>query len=106
MQHIIVLGTSEPQDFQILDDGAALVGTGFDVGLEVRATGLTTEQLTAFNALVVTWLSQAAGTVRVTGIEDLPLGTYYPRYTLTDSGGNVGYAPNGSGADEWRVVRV
>lgn len=106
MKHVIVLGTSEPQEFQLEDDGAPLVGTGFDVALDWREQGLSAEQIAALESVDVVWLNQAAGTVRVTGIEELPLGTYYLRYTLTDSGGKVGYCPNEPGADEWRVVKV
>lgn len=106
MKHTIVFGTTEPQDFALLDDGEALVGTGFDIGIEFRETGLSEEQLAEVAEVSVAWLDQAAGTVRVTNFEDLPIGTYYVRFTLTDSGGKVGYAPNEAGADEWRVVRV
>jgi hypothetical protein len=52
------------------------------------------------------WLSQAAGTVRHTGMERLGRGRYEARYTLTDSGAKVGYAPNGNTPDTWRVVRA
>lgn len=93
----IVVGTEEPQDFQLLDDNEPLVGTGLTLGIEAR------EDITGVS---VAWLAQAAGTVRVTGIENLGLGTYHVRYTLTDSGGKVGYSPNGHAPDEWQVVRV
>lgn len=105
-KYTLVLGTSEPQDVQLEDDGAALVGTGFDVALDFREQGLSSAQLAALAGVSVAWLDQAAGTVRLSGMEDLPLGTYYLRYTLTDGGSNVGYVPNGAIADEWRVVPV
>lgn len=100
MTHTIVEGTEEPQDFQLLDDGVALVGTGLTLGIEFRETTAGVEDVS------VAWLDQATGTVRASGIENLARGTYHVRFTLTDSGGNVGYAPNGVGSDEWRVVRV
>lgn len=100
MKHTIVEGTTEPQDFALLDDGAALVGTGFDLGIDFRETS---DEL---DDVVVAWLNQATGTVRVTGLEGLPTGKYHVRFTLTDGAGKVGYVPNGVGADEWSVVRV
>lgn len=100
MKHVIVEGTTEPQDFALLSDQVALVGTGLTLGIDFRETS---DEL---DDVVVAWLDQAAGTVRVTGLEGLPTGNYHVRFTLTDGGGTVGYAPNGSAADEWRVVRV
>lgn len=98
MTHDIVLGTTEPQDFQLLDDHVALVGTGLTIGLAFREAVDTPP--------TAAWLDQAAGTVRVTGVDELPVGEYHVRFTLTDSGGNVGYAPNAAPPDVWRVVRV
>lgn len=108
MTHTMVIGTTEPQDFQLLDDGAVLVGTGLDVAIEFRTAGLTAAQLaaTATSAISVAWLAQATGTVRVTGMEGLPLGTYYFRFTLEDLTGDIGYVPNEATSDEWRVVRI
>ena len=54
----------------------------------------------------VAWLDQATGTVRVTGVDLLPPGSYSVRYQLMDGIGNVGYAPNGDTADDWDVVQV
>lgn len=54
----------------------------------------------------VAWLVAADGTVRVTGVEVLPLGNYRVRYRLTDGAGKFGFAPNGEKADLWTVVSV
>ena len=101
MTHVIVVGTSEPQDFQLQDNGANLVGTGLTIALEFRETS---DEL---DDVLVAWLDQAAGTVRVTGTEGLIRGTYHVRFKLTDLGGKVGYVPNlQKPSDEWLVVRV
>lgn len=103
MTHIIPYGTSEPQDFALFDDGVALVGTGLTVELVItRANG------TAVGSPVpsVAWLDQSGGTVRVSGVDTLSVGSYSVRYQLTDGLGTVGYAPNGDAADDWEVVRV
>lgn len=100
MTHVIPVGTSEPQDFQLRDDGSAYVGTGITVTLEIanRSGAVIATPPT------VAWVSAAAGTVRVSGVEHLAVGTYYVRYVLTDSGGDVGYIPNGRSPDIWAVV--
>lgn len=100
----IVEGTSEPQDFQILDDGDALVGTGLTLGIVVYQNGTAVS-----SAPTVAWLSQAAGTVRVSSMNLLSAGEYHVRYTLTDSGSKVGYVPGGPNvfeADRWIIVPV
>ena len=84
MKHTMVVGTSEPQDFQLEDDNANLDGSGWDVDIEFRTGG---EDVT------VAWLNQAAGTVRVSGLEDLAAGIYYFRFTLTD-GSSLAYVPS------------
>lgn len=101
MVHIIPVGTSEPQDFQLRDDGEALVGTGYSVALEIenRSGAVIATPPT------VAWLSQAAGTVRVSGAQNLDEGTYLVRYALT-GGALVGYCPNGRRPDIWVVVPV
>lgn len=107
MTHVIPVGTSEPQDFALKNDGVALVGTGFTIGLEM----FTLSDLGVWDAIgspmpTVAWLSQAAGTVRVTGLEGLSAGTYAVRFTLEDGSGTIGYAPNGLSADTWRIVLI
>lgn len=99
MTHVMVVGTEEAQDFQLLDDGVALVGTGFTIDIEWRTAPSSP-------APTVAWLSQAVGTVRVTGCEGMALGSYPFRFILTDGAGSEGYAPNGLAADVWKVVRV
>jgi hypothetical protein len=103
MTQTIPVGTTGPQDFQLLDDGLPLVGTGLDVALVIsyaNGASIGSPEPTA------AWLSQANGTVRVSGAGTLPVGTYSVRYQLTDGVGNVGYAPNGDAADDWDVVRI
>lgn len=95
----IVQGTTEPQDFQLYDDGAALVGTGWTVALVIR------ESLGVVTPPTVAWLSQAAGTVRVSGIGALPVGRYTVRFKLTGGDGSVGYVPSGSTPDTWHIAR-
>ena len=100
MTHVIPVETSEAQDFQLRDDGEPLVGTGFTVTLEITnrsGAAIATPP-------TVAWLSQAAGTVRVSGCENLAIGTYYVRFILTDSGGKVGYVPNARRPYIWHVV--
>lgn len=99
MTHTMVIGTSEPQDFQLLNDREVIDWTEWDVDIEWRtAPGETLP--------TVAWLNQATGTVRVTGCEDLPLGAHPFRFTITDGSGNVAYVPSEAPADIWRVVRV
>ena len=86
----IPAGTSEPYDVQLYDDGVALVGTGFDVELVIiKANG----DAVGSPAPTAAWLSQAGGTVRITGHEVLERGEYAVRFKLTDTGNNEGYAP-------------
>lgn len=99
MTHTMVVGTTEAQDFQLLNDGVALNGTGLTVSIEWRdpePASLPT----------VAWLSAAAGTVRVTGTGSMPVGRYPFRFKLVDGSSLIGYAPNSAGADVWRVVAV
>lgn len=102
MTHVIPVGTSEAQDFVVRDNGVPVNGVGWTVGIEILgANGLPPATLPT-----VTWLSTAAGTVRVTGTETLPAGTYRVRFRLTDSGGAEGFAPNLHAPDLWIVVEV
>jgi len=100
MTHDIPFSTSEPQDFELRDKGVAIVGTGLSVALEIT----TAAGAPVATPPTVAWLNQAAGTVRVTGTENLALGDYRVRFKLTDAGGKVGFCPNGEKADLWRVV--
>lgn len=102
MTHILVVGTSEPQDFQITEDGSALTGTALTIGIEFAE-----DSVVEAGDVTVAWLSQTDGTVRVTDIQDLPLGSHKFRWTLTDGGGKKGYVPNLDAAPNiWRVVKV
>lgn len=97
----IVEGTSEPQDFQLLDDNEAFDGTGFDIGLKVYSNGT----LVTSSPPTVAWLDQGTSTVRVSGIENLSAGEYKVRYTVTDSGGKIGHVPSGNDADTWVIAK-
>ncbi len=94
----IVEGTSEPQDFQLLSDGEAIDGTNLDIDLVVK------QNTTEIDGVSVAWLAQAAGTVRVTGIESLAVGEYRARYLITDSNDKTGKIPSGREADRWVIV--
>jgi len=100
----IPVGTSEPQDFLLRNNGAAINGTGFTVGIQVST--LENGVATPHAAPTVAWLDQPAGTVRVTGLEAFAVGNYVARFTLTDGTGKVGFCPNGERGDLWVVVPV
>jgi hypothetical protein len=96
MQHTMVLGTTEPQDFQLQDDGENIVGTGLTVTIQFREAGISA---------TAAWLSQSAGTVRVTDVTGARPGSYFFRFKLVDSNGKVAYCPNSYAADEWVVAK-
>jgi hypothetical protein len=102
MIHTFPVGTSEPQDFVLRDQGTAIDGTGWDVFLDIEEVDGTA----VLTPPTVAWLVAASGTVRVSGTEDLPVGTYHVRFRLEDQGGAVGWAPNRMAPDTWRVVPV
>jgi hypothetical protein len=103
--HVIPVGTSEPQIFELRNEGAAIDATDF--GLELEISQLVNGAPVAVTSpLTAAWSSAAAGTVRVTGVETLAIGNYLVRYKVTDTGGLVGFFPNGDKADIWRVVPV
>jgi hypothetical protein len=98
MKHTMVVGTTEPQDFELLESGAALDGTDLDIAIEFRES---------VSGVTIAWLDQGEGTVRVTGVENLSARTYHFRFKLTDNSDDFGYIPNlESAPNEWRVVRV
>lgn len=108
MTHTIPVGTSEAQDFQLLDRGAVPTGdaTGYDIELEIArklAGGLTEEVETP---PTVAWLNPALWTVRVIGVESLTIGNYLVRYRVTDLAAKEGFFPNGEKADLWKVVKI
>lgn len=105
MTHTIPLGTTEPQDFALENDGVAIVGTGFTLGLQiVKRVG--SADVAVVSPPTVAWLNQSGGTVRVTGAGALVVGSYLARFTLTDGGGKIGFVPNSDKADLWKVVAV
>jgi hypothetical protein len=96
----MVVGTSEPQDFQLLDEGVPFVGTGFTVEIVWRGNAPA-------GPLSVAWISAADGTVRLTGTSQIAVGTYGFRWKLTDGIGQVGFIPNLHELhDTLRVVRA
>lgn len=88
-------GVSEARDFQLLDAQTPLPGTGFDIDILWATDPCPLEAV---------WLDQAAGTVRVTGMGALALGTYQFRFRLTGAGPVVGYVPNGACPDQLIVI--
>lgn len=100
MTHKMVVGTIEPQDFQLFNDETALDGTDWDVEIVFRETDAE------LAGVVAAWLDQDAGTVRVTGVEDMAIGQYHFRFKLTDGEGNEGFVPNVDAAGIWTVSKV
>lgn len=102
MQHTMVAGTTEPQDFQLYSQVpgqaiAALVGTGLTVTMQFLDSGVSA---------TVAWLVQASGTVRVTDVTGVQPGqTYRFRFKLVDGSSKVAYSPNGKYPDELFVTR-
>jgi hypothetical protein len=103
--HVIPVGTSEPQDFQLRDKGVAVDATGYTVELQISRLE-NGSPVAVSPPPAIAWLSAASGTVRVTGVETLAIGNYLVRYRVTDTGGKVGFFPNGERADQWRVVAI
>lgn len=97
MTYTKVYGASEPEDIQLLDDAGVLIGTGLTLGISWEGTAPSP-------APTVAWLSAAAGTVRMTGLESVPRGVYRFRFTLTDGLSKVGHCPNGMATDSLHVV--
>lgn len=102
---VIVVGSTEPVDVQLRADGAAQVGTGLDVTLEIARYENGIESAVALPPTIA-WLDQATGTVRVTDVDRLVVGHYAVRYRLTNSAGKFGRCPNDESADYWKVVGV
>lgn len=88
MTHVMWEGTSEPQDLQLLTNGEPLDGTQWDVTIEFEPPVDDWE-----DDVSVAWLDQAAGTVRVTGTENMPIGRHHFRFALTDVVAKIGYVP-------------
>lgn len=103
-RYVIPLGTSEPQDFELRNNGVAINGTGYAIGIEVAR--FADGAVIGVPAPSIAWLVQAAGTVRVTGVEAFVAGNYLVRFRLTDGSSKIAYVPNGEHADLWLVVPV
>lgn len=99
----VVKGTTEPQDIQLLENREPFDGEDYGVEIEFSDDAeLTDEQR---DAVTAEWIDDAAGTVRVEGFGDLPVGQYGFRLKVT-SGLQAGYFPNAAARDVVRVVRV
>lgn len=100
VMYTIVQGTSEPLEFDLFNDNAPINGAGYSVALSIRrADGANMPA-----APVVAWQDQAAGRVRVTGLDGLTPGRYLVRVRLTSGAGEVAFVPNGAEPDVWDVV--
>lgn len=97
--HSMPYGTSEPQDFQLLNDDLAFDATGYTVSIEWRSPAPS-------NPPSVAWLDQTTSKVRVTGTGTMAIGRYPFRFKLVDGSSRVGYASNAAGANLWQVVAV
>lgn len=105
VQFAIPVGSSEPADFQLKDQGLPFDGSGCTIALEIKLYFNGTTSAVA-SPPSIAWLDQAGGKVRVTGVAALAIGNYLVRYKVTDAFGNIGYFPNGDKADLWRVVPI
>lgn len=105
LKHDLPEGTSEPQHFALTSNGSAIDGTGCAVALVIKKkNGATLEVVD--DPPTVDWLDAAAGTVEVTGTEDLEPGNYCVNYAVTDGAGKVSYFPNNNTSDLWVVKAV
>lgn len=100
--HDVPVGTTEPQDFALFNGASALDGAGLTVSLVFE----TEAGVAVDPAPTIAWLSQAGGTVRITGAGGLAVGRYYVRVKVTDGSGLVGFFPNDAAKWTWRVVPV
>lgn len=100
LEHIMVVGTTEPQDFVLINAGVAFNLTGMQ-SVEIDWRG--TDPDGAFNVAI---LDAPAGQVRVTGTGVMEIGDYPFRFKVADAGGKIGFIPNKFGPCIWRVVAV
>lgn len=104
LEHVMVLGTTEPQDFQLVtraNQGVDLTG--------MQSVAIDWSDTDPSGTFVVEVLAPAtAGKVRVTGTGPggLAVGEYPFRFKITDASGKFGYVPNKSGRCVWKVVAV
>lgn len=104
MLYYLPAGTSEPQDFQLEDNGQPFDATGQTLGLVIAdaESGAVPPTPPA-----VAWLDAAQSQVRVTNTQHLTAGrSYHVRFRLTDGSGQVGYVPNLESPDVWAVVAL
>lgn len=104
-QHVIPVGTSVPQDFELRGDGAAIVGTGMTVDLSIERL-VNGVAVAVENPPTVAWTTAASGTVRVSGVETLTVASYLVRFKVTDGVGEVTWFPDTEKAMLWRVVPI
>lgn len=107
--HVIPVGTSEAQEFALRhNNGQAISGVGVDIELEIfkKVDDDWVEIAEEDDPPTVAWISEELGTIRVSGVETLEVGSYRVRYKLTDAFDKIGYCPNGEKADLWRVVDI
>ncbi len=105
--HVMPEGTTEPQDFQLLADGANLLDPSSDLtlGIQIEDTNGVAVVLTG----TVAFLDQVNGTVRfLPDALDLPLSLspFRVRWTITDSAGRIAFIPNQVSADSWQIIAV
>lgn len=93
-----IFGATEPQDFQILEDGQPFDGTGYTVQA-VFGSDVPNAVITA------AWLEQGTGKVRLTGVENMPPGQYKFRLKVIAGSGTFSYVPSEGLHDWWRVRR-
>ena len=106
LTHIMVVGTTKPQDFQILSEGESFDATGFEIAIEFRPADAGAYPGFA-DDLTVDWLAEATSQVRVTGVEAMSVGDHRFRWKITDEGGQIEYVPNLEvPPNTWKVVRV
>lgn len=89
----IPLGTSAAQDFQLREGDPGSVGNLDGAGLTVALVITRKDGVAIATPPIIDWLDQAGGTVRVTGVEELPVGNYYVRYKLTDTSSKSRFIP-------------
>jgi hypothetical protein len=101
--HIMVVGTTEPQDFQLYNDGEPFDLTGMQ-SVAIDWSGADPSGTFTVDVLG----DPTAGKVRVTGagVGTLPAGKYPFRFRVTDQAGTIGYLPNRADAIVWWVTAV
>lgn len=104
------VSTSEPWDFTLKEQGEAKDLSDFSA-VELIISTTKGNVVTAPSAPVptVAFLSKPAGTVRVSGAENLALGNYFVRFKLTDGAGKVFFVPadeEEDACDVWTITGI